>query len=113
MLHISLTGIEPRKWSFLFSVAVQARKLARDARSAPGCLSAGVFRKNNRLFVYTVWEGKVQAKFFEGAPVFAGHMATLTDHASLADTHAFVCRTMPAHRHLVDMWNSARYVLAA
>ncbi len=113
MLHVCVTGLAPNNWSSRLAVALQMRKFARAARRSPDCLAAKTFRKNGRVFLYTVWEDKFRASLFQSSQLYNAKMKRLTAQSSLIDTHAFVCRRLPGQRQLIEMWNSARYVMAA
>lgn len=113
MLHISVTGIRASGLASLMPAQFVTHRYLSSARKAPGCIRAAAFRHGETIFVYTVWEGKVQMRFFEESPCFAEIVEELERNASLVETQRFLCEHMPGRTELRSLWTSARHILAA
>lgn len=113
MFHISVIGYKPRNLSARVTAKFQTSKLLRIARTAPGCLRAYSFRKNDITYACIVWENKPSLRFFESTELFRCHVDEMDALSTSCSAYNFVSEILPAQRWVHEMWGAARYALGS
>ena len=106
MVHVSIGGMQLKRWTGYFRIIVPTLKVLKAAKATSGCVHADTFKDGKVFFAVSVWETPEQMTNFARSGLHGHLMQTAMDHIAMFYNHSQPFDDVPSRQESVTAWTS-------
>jgi len=103
-LLVSIGGLTVRHWSTLPKFFWLASRTLKQAKAAPGCVHAELFKKGKTYFALSVWEQPADMKRYAQNGLHAEVMVRAAETTISARNHSYQSERVPSRDAAYQCW---------